>query len=226
MFTPRTVTNLTSMTKNMSRNMFSLAHCPPAPVREVYVSQTRDMISNIALEDWAVRNIDPEEKSLLILTNNITKSGIDIKATFLGPHMDLRSERLEEMVISCLTPDLLLKSLPTTNIMVDRGSMSSHSVQMELVPEEVKTKTVLKVLENIGKKFLAEMDGQEQCKGKINLVRPDGGWFPGLSEIREELEKAMTEVERLKRREQKMTETQKEKKMPVKMNKLHNSFGQ
>jgi len=212
------------MSRNVSRNMFSLAHSPPAPVREVYVSQTRDLISNIALEDWAVRNINPSERSLLILSNNITKSGVDIKVTFLGPQMDLRSDRLEEMIISCLTPDLLLKSLPTTRIMVDDDNMTSHSLQMELVPEEVKTKTVLKVLENIGKTFLGEMESQEQCKGKISLVRPDGGWFPGLAEIRDELEQRMSEVERLKRREQKMNRAKKVKKM-VKMDKLQNSFG-
>jgi len=224
MFTTKTISCLSNMSKNLSRNIFSLAHCPPSPVREVYVSQTRDLISNIALEDWAVRNIDLSERSLLILTNNITKSGVDIKATYLGPQLNLRSDGLEEIVISCLTPDLLLKSLPTTKIRVADDHMTSHSIQIELVPEEVKSKTVLKVLENIGKSFLADMDDQEECKGKINLVRPDGGWFPGLGEIREELEQRMSEIERLNRREQKMNKTNKTKNM-VMADKLHNSFG-
>jgi len=220
----KTTSSLSNMSKTISRSMFSMAHAPQSPVREVYVSQTRDMISNIALEDWAVRNINPAEKRLLILSNNITKAGVDIKITFMGPHMDLRSDKMEEMVISCLTPELLLKSLPTTQVMVDNLNMTSHSLQMELVPEEVKTKTVLKVMENIGKTFLSELGSKEQYRGKIKLVRPDGGWFPGLAEIREELDQRMSEVERLKRREKKMNQAKKAKKM-VTMGKLQNSFG-
>jgi len=223
MFTTKTISGLTNMYRNVSRNIFSLANCPPSPVKEVYVSQTRDLISNIALEDWAVRNIDPSERNLLILTNNITKSGVDIKATFLGSHVDLRYDELEEIVLSCLTPDLLLKTLPTTKIRMDDDNMISHSIQMELVPGEVKTKTVLKVLESIGNSFLA--DDQKQYKGKIHLVRPDGGWFPGLAQIKEELEQKMSDIEHLKRREQKMNDLTNNKTL-MKGEKLHSSFGQ
>ena len=48
--------------------------------REVMVSQTRDIMANTALEEWAGRNVEKTNKSLLLLTNNITRNrGVDIK---------------------------------------------------------------------------------------------------------------------------------------------------
>ena len=42
--------------------------------REVMISQSRDLLSNTALEDWAVKNINLAEKSVMILSNNITRT--------------------------------------------------------------------------------------------------------------------------------------------------------
>jgi len=185
---------LRSLAKPLSRSMHAQ--------REVMVSQTRDLLSNIALEDWTSRNVDSAKRSLLVLTNNITRArGVDIKATFFLPskeESDVDASYLESLVLTSLPPDLLMNKPPltTTNHIVEEGEQRTISVTLDVVTE-VKTKTVLWTLETIGRKFLGDTDLH-----RIKLVRPDDGWFPGLSDIRAELERTLLEVEKMKKRSQ------------------------
>merc|ERR1719266_1564314 len=84
--------------------------------REVMISQSRDLLSNTALEDWAVKNINLEEKSVMILSNNITRTpapaAVEIKATLVDGGAFWRAEEFDRLVLASLPPDLALARLP------------------------------------------------------------------------------------------------------------------
>ena len=85
-----------------------------APVREVMVSQSRDLNRNTALEDWAVRNLDLKAKNVLILTNNLSLSPtnatvLDIKATLVETNVAEKAAEFEKLVLSSLPPSLALQ---------------------------------------------------------------------------------------------------------------------
>ena len=74
--------------------------------KEVLISQSRDLLSNTALEDWAARNKNLKEKSVLILSNNITRSkNIEIKATLLDVNTYWKVQEFDSLVLSSITPD-------------------------------------------------------------------------------------------------------------------------
>jgi len=195
--------------------------------KEVYVSQSRDLLSNVALEDWAAKNV--KAKTLLILSNNVTKSsGVDIKATLIDAQAFWKVKDFDELVLSSLPPDLALKSIPdlaTNHDGLDSGCQS-YSLHLNL-SDDVKTKTVLQALETIGKSFLHHEENQESvndCLAHLSLVRPDDGWFPGLEKIRAELEERFSQVEKLKTQQLKIQD--RKKKVSKGYNQLQNSFGQ
>jgi len=159
-----------------------------APMREVMVSQSRDLARNTALEDWTVRNTNLTSKNILILTNNLSKSPldttkVDIKATLLSSEVTEKAAQFEELVLSSLPSSLPLTSLPDLKRARDLlvpGAVG-HSVRLELGPD-VAAKTVLAALHSIAKAFL-----KEQGLRRLSLVRPDDGWFPGIEVVRAEL---------------------------------------
>jgi len=196
---------------------------------EVYVSQSRDLLSNVALEDWAAKNVNLQAKTLLILSNNVTKSaGVDIKATLLDAKTFWKVRDFDKLVLSSLPSDLALKSIPDLDVnhdCLDSGS-KSYSLHLQL-SEEVKTKTVLQALETIGNNFLcqeADSESKNPELGHISLVRPDDGWFPGLEEIRAELEAQFAQVKKLKIQELKIKNRR--QKVSKDYSQLQNSFGQ
>jgi len=193
------------------------------------VSQSRDLLSNVALEDWAAKNMNLEKRTLLILSNNVTKtSGVDIKATLLDANTFWKVKDFDELVLSSLPPDLALKSIPDLEVNHDCLDSGSQSYSLHLnLSEDVKTKTVLRALETIGNNFLShEVDAASQNAdlAHISLVRPDDGWFPGLEKIRAELEDKFTQVEKLKTQQLKIQD--KKKKVSKDYSQLQNSFGQ
>jgi len=161
--------------------------------REVFVSQTRDMMANSALEEWTAKNLEGSHKSLLLLTNNINKNrGVDIKATFfLCNEEPADMTEMEALVFTSLPQDLLMKAPPVVSInnLLEEGGQRCLSVKLELV-KEVKTKTVLGTLELMGKKFL----GNGSSTARIKLVRPDNDWFPGLGKLKAELEHTVSNL--------------------------------
>jgi len=164
--------------------------CNGPAVREVMVSQSRDLNRNTALEDWAVRNLDIKAKNVLILTNNLSLSPtnatvLDIKATLIESNVAEKAAEFEELVLSSLPPSLLLSALPD----LERGrallepDALSYTVRLQL-HTEVKAKDVLNTMNAISRNFL-----KDENLMRLSLVRPDDGWFQGLESVRAELEK-------------------------------------
>ena len=169
--------------------------------REVMISQSRDLLSNTALEDWAVKNINLAEKSVMILSNNITRTtataAVDIKATLVDSGAFWRAEEFDRLVLASLPPDLALARLP--DLETARRSLeptaTSYSLHLELAAE-VRTRTVLATLERLGWGFLRgdQFEAAHDCPTHLSLVRPDDGWFPGLEAIRSDLEMNLTRL--------------------------------
>jgi len=206
----------------------STRHASSFAKKKVFVSQSRDLLSNIALEDWAVKNMDFKDQSLLVLSNNLTKTpGVDIKATLLDSEVFWKIEDFNKLVLSSLPPDLPLESIPDLEACVeqiDSGSQA-YSLQLKLSPD-VKTKIVLKALETIGNNFLGKDEAAEPKKNelaRINLVRPDDGWFPGLENVRVELEERLVQVDKMKKLQSK---EKLKKSVSSDYNHVQNSFGQ
>jgi len=222
-------TNKLSTVLCQTSKRFSSSSSSSSVRTQVFVSQSRDLLSNVALEDWAAQNVDLKTKSILVLSNNVTKSsGVDIKATLLDAQTFWKAKEFDELVLSSLPADLALKSIPDLEVnhdCLDAGS-KSYSLHLNL-SEEVKTKTVLNALETIGNKFLCQNEAAESKNADlahINLVRPDDGWFPGLGKIRNELEEQFTQIKKLKTQELKVKE--RKKKISKDYSPLQNSFGQ
>jgi len=192
--------------------------------KQVFVSQSRDLLSNVALEDWAANNVNLQAKTLLILSNNVTKNaGVDIKATLLDAQTFWKVKDFDELVLSSLPPDLPLKSIPdlaSNHDCLDSGSQS-YSLHLNL-SDDVKTKTVLEALETIGKNFL-RYEKDNNSLTRLSLVRPDDGWFPGLEKIRYELEERFSQVEKLKTLQTKRQD--RKRKVSKGYSQLQNSFG-
>ena len=171
--------------------------------REVMISQSRDLLSNTALEDWAVKNINLAEKSVMILSNNITRTpatataAVEIKATLVDGGAFWRAAEFDRLVLASLPPDLALARLP--DLETARRSLeptaTSYSLHLELAAE-VRTRTVLATLERLGWGFLRgdEFEAAHDCPTHLSLVRPDDGWFPGLEAIRSDLEMNLTRL--------------------------------
>lgn len=187
------------------------------------------MLSNVALEDWAVQNTNLYEKTVLILSNNVcTNSNIDIKATLISANTLWKVEDFDSLVLSSLPPDLPLESIPNLEVnheCLDGGSQS-YSLKLSL-SQEVKTRSVLQALQTIGDRFLNDEnmgDKRNQELDHIQLVRPDDGWFPGLQKIKAEIEENMKMVEKIKT--SKLRLNKQKKKSGKDYSPLQNSFGQ
>ena len=171
--------------------------------REVMISQSRDLLSNTALEDWAVKNINLAEKSVMILSNNITRTpatataAVEVKATLVDGGAFWRAAEFGRLVLASLPPDLALARLP--DLETARRSLeptaTSYSLHLELAAE-VRTRTVLATLERLGWGFLRgdQFEAAHDCPTHLSLVRPDDGWFPGLEAIRSDLEMNFTRL--------------------------------
>ena len=150
--------------------------------KEVIISQSQDLVSNVALEDWMLRHVDLRQKSLLILTNSIIgDSTMEIKATMLDEETLGKVKELEELVLSSLSPSLPLARLPAVSRMCELTDSTSLSVSLQLeVSRRGERLAVLHTMETLGWRFLLG-------RGHLSLVRPDEDWFPGLGRIKSEL---------------------------------------
>jgi len=196
--------------------------------KKVFVSQSRDLLSNIALEDWAVKNMNFKDQSLLVLSNNLTKTpGVDIKATLLDTEVFWKVEDFNKLVLGSVPPDLPLESIPDLEASVEQMDSGSQAYSLHLkLSSDVKTKIVLKALETIGNNFLGKDEAAEPKKNelaRINLVRPDDGWFPGLEKVRVELEERLAQVDKMHKIRSKK---KREKSVSSDYNHVQNSFGQ
>lgn len=165
--------------------------------KEVMISQSRDLLSNTALEAWTAKNINLKEKSVLILSNNITlNSTAEIKATLIDENTYWRAKEFNSLILSSISSDLPLAKIPDFNEF--EGMLepfgTNYSIHLELT-QDIETKDVLRTLEKIGWRFLNEdtFEINYECPTHLSLVRPDDGWFPGLETIRWDLETNMME---------------------------------
>jgi len=165
--------------------------------KEVMISQSRDLLSNTALEDWTAKNINLKEKSVLILSNNITlNSTAEIKATLIDENTYWRTKEFNSLIHSSISSELPLAKIPDFNefegMLEPYGT--NYSIHLELT-KDIETKDVLRTLEKIGWRFLNEdtFEINYECPTHLSLVRPDDGWFPGLETIRWDLETNMME---------------------------------
>lgn len=165
--------------------------------KEVMISQSRDLLSNTALEDWTAKNINLKEKSVLILSNNITlNSTAEIKATLIDENTYWRTKEFNSLILSSISSELPLAKIPDFNefegMLEPYGT--NYSIHLELT-KDIETKDVLRTLEKIGWRFLNEdtFEINYECPTHLSLVRPDDGWFPGLETIRWDLETNMME---------------------------------
>lgn len=165
--------------------------------KEVMISQSRDLLSNTALEDWTAKNINLKEKSVLILSNNITlNSTAEIKATLIDENTYWRTKEFNSLIHSSISSELPLAKIPDFNefegMLEPYGT--NYSIHLELT-KDIETKDVLRTLEKIGWRFLNEdtFEIDYECPTHLSLVRPDDGWFPGLETIRWDLETNMME---------------------------------
>ena len=169
--------------------------------KEVMISQSRDVLSNTALEDWAARNLNLKEKSVLILSNNITLNRtVEIKATLVDENISWRTEEFTSLILSAISSsDLPLAKIPDFKQCDGTCEPLGTSVSIHLeLTQDVETRVVLRALEKIGWRFLRgdTFEASFDCPTHLSLVRPDDGWFPGLENIRRDLEE--NTVERLK----------------------------
>lgn len=202
MFIPRMI-RATSLPLSRSYGSTGPACCMPLAVREVMVSQSRDLPRNMALEDWVVRKIDLSTKNILVLTNNLSVCPrdlpvLDIRATLMDTAVIEKAAEFEELVLGSLPPSLGLAAIPELGrgrALLEEGALT-HTVRLQL-HSTVKAKEVLEALHNIAKTFL-----KDQGQKRLSLVRPDDGWFEGLEPVRSDLDGRLTQsLRQLARRE-------------------------
>lgn len=172
--------------------------------KQVMVSQSENRFANIALEDWVCRNLDLSTKNVLILSKNkaITSAPSNITATFLGKEIVYPAGYPEQLVYSNLPSSLSLYSLPRPPVSPEQQEEGrySFSVTLELT-DDTGHKSVMEALQKIGNKYLEQKPHSDSAVGRLSLVRPDDGWFPGIGEIQSDLEVVLQQIELNKKKE-------------------------
>jgi len=168
--------------------------------REVLISQSSNIISNTALEDWSLNNVNLKEKSLLILSNNFTgNEQTKIKATFLHDQVLWHIDAFEKIIDFSL--DQMHLSPLKHSCQEHDPTSCSYSIHLQLNNNnnnnrDVSENQIFSLLENIGWLFLAEGQNQDfdDYPHHLSLVRPDDGWFPGLEQIRNKLQEDLLHI--------------------------------
>lgn len=193
----RATTNLSKLIIRASRGFSST---PANNVQvEVLVSQSSDRLANTALEEWIKRSASFKHRNLLLLSSSLCEHGgrgRNIKACFIheaefaGGAMAETMAEEANLVFASIPRDAALRQLPEVCVEAGEGHMMV-SVPLE-DPEE---SMVLCTLENIANNFIMKSEGSRTHRRRLSLVRPDGGWFPGIQKIQEDLELNLAEIE-------------------------------
>jgi hypothetical protein len=163
---------------------------------EVMVSQSTNLLSNTALEEWMRRNMNCKKKNLLLLSSSLSHKGRNIKACFLG-EAGVRKDMQANLVFSSIPRDAVLTQLPEVCLEDGEGS-----VRISLPLENTGERSALHTIQNIADSFIQNEKGEHQRGGsgcRLSLVRPDRGWFPGIQEIEQELEMNLAEIQEIQR---------------------------
>ena len=98
-------------------------------------------------------------------------------------------------MFSSLPPDTALTELP-----VVRVAEEERNLLISLPVHDMDESAVKTTLQCIADTFVKNGGGTagEYELSKLSLVRPDGGWFPGIQEIQKDLEDSLKEIEAMK----------------------------
>lgn len=197
---------------------FSTYASSRAPV-EVMISQSTNFMANTALEEWVKRNATFKRKNLLLLSSSCVNSGRNIKAFFLTEEGSAQTavqvkhehDQQAELVFGSLPKDAVMRQLPVVTV-----SEEDRSVLISVPLENPSEGDVVLTLQTIADSMVNT--APDTSTTRISLVRPDGGWFPGIQQIREDMEASLKEIAAIqkdKRREQ----------AHIDLTPRHNSYG-
>jgi len=188
----------TGFVKSLTRGFSSSAR--RASPLQVMVSQSNDLVANMALEEWIKRSDTHRHSNLLLLSINALKQGKSIHALFYGeesgsiPCMDQLKEQAN-LVFSSLPSNTALTELPVVRVAEEERNLLISLPVHDM--EETAVKTTLQCIADTFVKNGGGTAGEYELS-KLSLVRPDGGWFPGIQEIQKDLEDSLKEIEAIK----------------------------
>jgi len=195
-----------SMTKNLSRGL-ATSTLNRSPL-QVMVSQSNDLVANMALEEWIKRSSTHRRHSnLLLLSSNALKQGKSIHAHFYPEESGSRKgmdQLIEQanLVFSSLPKDTAMTELPVVRV----AEEDNNNLLISLPVYDMEEKAVNTTLQCIVDSFIQcncvgsndSPSAAEYELSRLSLVRPDGGWFPGIQDIQKDLEQSLREVEAIK----------------------------
>jgi len=163
---------------------------------EVMVSQSNNLMANTALEEWIRRSTTLKHRNLLLLSSNLINKGLSIKAFFKSNQSADTGSLLEQadLVFTSLPRNASLVRLPEVRV---EDGQHGISISLPMDNEAAVTSTLQSIADNVIEKNIEEEDYESSMvqSTRISLVRPDGGWFPGLQDIQKDMELNIKEVE-------------------------------
>jgi len=174
---------------------------------EVMVSQSDNLMANMALEEWIKRSATHRQhKNLLLLSSNSLKQGKTIHALFYSEEgaANMSGDQLVQqanLVFSSLPKDTAMTELPVVHVGEEEGN-----VLISLPLDDLTDRDVNHTLQSIADTFIEQ--GTNYDLSRLSLVRPDGGWFPGIQDIQKDVEASFKEIEAM-RQDRKTSSSQK-----------------
>jgi len=164
---------------------------------EVMVSQSDNLMANMALEEWIKRSsTHRQHKNLLLLSSNTLKQGKTIHALFYseeGAHNMSGDQLVQQanLVFSSLPKDTAMTDLPVVHVGEEEGNLL-----ISLPLDHLTDTDVNHTLQSIADTFIDQ--GPDFDLSRLSLVRPDGGWFPGIQDIQKDVEASFKEIEAMR----------------------------
>lgn len=185
------------------------------------MSQSSNLVANMALEEWIRRNPPAQHRNLVLLSSNFVEKGRKIKAFFMresGQSQDGAENQLMEqanLIFNCLPKNAALSELPEVNVQDDKSSVVI-TVPLKNPEESAVQSTLQCIADN-----MVEQGGSEHEASRVSLVRPDKGWFPGIQDIQDDMETSLCEIQAIKRDKHCRQGERRHRELPPR----HNSFG-